>query len=437
VNFAILYRYQWLLIKLPIALSAGLSAIAIWYWIWPMPPSYLRISTASTDGAYYLHAQRYKEKFAANGVRLDILTSAGSLDNLGRLRASDPAADLAFLQGGFGYLGASVSSTDAGKVQTLANVDIEPVWIFSLDHDIESLDQLAGLRVAIGPEGSGSRIVAVRLLEQARMGRGSVRLSSLAGGQAAAALREKQVDVVIMVAGTDASVVKTLLGVPGIRLANLRKSAAITERNPYLETRLLAQGTLAPTVPPRDIAMLTTSASLVSRESLHPALKKLAVQIASQTHGGSGIFHRAGDFPSLRRIDFPTAPEARAALLRGPGLLERLLPFWWAQIAERLLLIVLPAGLLALWLMRLVPAVLRWSLQSRVNRWYGELKFIENDLSRSSPTGMDITRFVARLSEIDRAMMAFSAPKDLMTRCFTLHHHIEFVRMRLHDVRGR
>jgi uncharacterized protein len=241
----------------------------------------------------------------------------------------------------------------------------------------------------------------------------------------------------MLIAAPDADFVQLLLGWPGMKLANLHRSAAITERNPYLETRLLAQGTLDANLPLRDMTMLTTSASLVARESLHPALKRLAIQIAVQSHGGAGLFHRAGDFPSLRQIDFPTAPNARAALLHGPDALERMMPFWWAQIAARILLIVLPAILVALWLMKMVPAALRWSLQSRVNRWYGELKFIENDLSKTSPTGMDIGRFVARLDAIDRQMMTFDAPRELMTRCFTLHHHIAFVRLRLQDLRGR
>ena len=87
--------------------------------------------------------------------------------------------------------------------------------------------------------------------------------------------------------------------------------------------------------------------------------------------------------------------------------------------------------------MRLIPAYVRGILEGRINRWYGELKFIENDLRQASPSGLDFTRFVARLNLIDQAMMNFAAPKELMTRSFTLHHPIEFVRLRLHGLRRR
>ena len=70
----------------------------------PMPPSHLSIATASPDGAYYLHAQRYAELFSDHGVNLDIQTSAGSQQNLELLRSADRLTDLAFVQGGLAIL---------------------------------------------------------------------------------------------------------------------------------------------------------------------------------------------------------------------------------------------------------------------------------------------------------------------------------------------
>ena len=228
-----------------------------------------------------------------------------------------------------------------------------------------------------------------------------------------------------------------MLNGPDIQMANLYKSAAIIKRNPYLETSLLAQDALGSAIPEHDIVMLTISTGPVARETLHPALKKLAIAVAMEASNNGGLFHRAGDFPSLRRIDFPTAPMARATLTNGLPWHERLLPFWWAQFAERLVLLVLPVALVAMWLMRRIPDYLRWVLQSRVNRWYGELKFIENDLTQQAVSGLDLTRFLSRLNSIDSAVLAFHCPKDLMARCYTLHQHIEFVRQRLYRMRGR
>ncbi|MGB4118259.1 MAG: TAXI family TRAP transporter solute-binding subunit [Polaromonas sp.] len=432
-----LYQRKWLYIRLPVT-ALALAVIAwLWLFVYPMPPDKLSISTAGKDGAYDLQAQQYAQNFAAHGIRLDVQTSEGSQENLERLRSASEPSDLALMQGGFGYLGATTENRELSRIETLANINIEAVWLFSINRSITSINQLQGLRVAVGPERSGSRKVALKLFEQAKIDLKDITLSKQTGTDAVRALQQGMVDVVFFVASRESSTVQSLLKIPGIQLASLAKTAAIVERNPYLEASLLPQSTLDVRVPSRDTAMLTMSTSLVARQGLHPALKRLATAVTMEVHHAGGLFHRAGDFPSLRRIDFPTAPHTRYTLAQGLPLHERLLPFWWAQLAERLVLLVLPVVLLALWLVLRIPHYVRWVLQNRVNRWYGALKFIENDLSQEKVSGLDMARYLVSLNNIDKAVLAFHCPKDLMARCYTLHQHIEFVRQRLYRMRGR
>jgi uncharacterized protein len=430
------YRKKWLYVRLPIALAAVVAATLIWVLAFPLAPTQLTISTAGQGGAYYRIAERYAERFAAHGVTLNIKSSAGSGQNLERLNSADQPVDLALMQGGMGYLGALAGSKERSRVETLANVDVEAIWLFSKGFAIESLSQLTGLTVAVDSDGSGSRKVALMLFDQARLSSKDVTLSPVSGLAAVEALASGKVDAVLMVSPSNSRTVLAMLQVQGIQIGSLRRAAAIVERNPYLEQTLLTQGALDTRFPSRDISVLTTPASLVARQALHPSLKRLATSVAADVHTPGGTFHRPGDFPALRRIDFPVAAQARSTLSKGLPFHEQWLPFRWAQIAERLVLIVLPISLLALWLMRVLPGYLRWALESRVNRWYGELKFIENDLG-SETSGIDLTRFLQRLNAIDKALLAFSCPKDLMARCFMLHQHIEFVRQRLYKMRGR
>jgi uncharacterized protein len=437
VRISWIYQRKWLLIKLPVACVA-LAVIAwLWLFVYPMPPDRVSITTAGKDGAYHRMAQQYAEVFARHGVALDVQTSQGSQENLDRMRDMSLPPGLALIQGGFGYSGSHSAKRERSHVETLANVTTEALWIFSLNRSITSLDQLQGLRVAVGAEKSGSRKVALKLFEQARMAPKDLTLLPYMGLESVEALRQGKVDAVLMVMPRDSSTLQAMLNVPGIQLASLQKTAAIIERNPYLEATLLPKGALDGRLPAKDTVMLTAPASLVTQDKLHPALKRLAIATAMEVNNNGSLFHRAGDFPSLRRIDFPSATVARSTLANGLRWHERVLPFWWAQLAERMVLLVLPVLALSLWLMQRIPDYMRWALQSRVIRWYGELKFIENDLSRQLVSGIDLTRHLSRLNSIDSAIVAFHCPKDLMARCYTLHQHIEFVRQRLYRMRGR
>jgi uncharacterized protein len=264
-------------------------------------------------------------------------------------------------------------------------------------------------------------------------------VSESTGLDAVKALTNDTIDAVIFVASPDAPLVTAMLAAPGVHLVALKRSAALLERIPYLEPRLVAKGMLTPNglQPEQDSVMLTTIASVVVSENLHPALKRLTASVARQVHSNASLFHKAGYFPNLKRIDFPSAPDARSTLQHGLPWIEQHLSVTAAQWVWRLLLIGLPLALLCWAICYLVPAFMHWTIESYVNRWYGELKFIEHDLETSKLSGLDFAKHNIQLRAIDLAVKQFDAPPEFMKRLFMLQKHTDFVRQKLYIQRGR
>lgn len=434
-----LYRRRWLLIRLPILVVVVFMAAMAWRWFYPLPPDQITISTGQTDGAYLRHAQAYRLAFARHGIDLVVLDSPGSATNLQRLQSKPPQTDLALVQGGFGWSSASGTPRDAAAVQTLGSVGIEVLWLFSRDQTLTSFQELVGKRVAAGPEGSGHRALLLRLLRQQQVPLDQIALSELSGIAARDALLRQEVDAVFMVAAPSAPGVTALLAAPGVVLSPLRQASALSGRNTYLESRLLPQDSLGPGQPARDTPVLTTPTHLLTRQDLDPALKRITTAVAVEVHSAVDPFFRAGEYPALRFSDFPTAPEARQVLnqgLRGP---EAWLPFWTAQVLQRLLVIGVPMGALAWLLAYLVPTWVRKRLENRVTQWYGELRFIENDLATNAVnlSGMDLSRIHGRLNTMEVAIVEHGLPTELAHRCYTLRQHVAFVRQRVLECRGR
>lgn len=113
------------------------------------------------NGAYYAYAKRYAELLAANGITLEIQTSAGSVENLERVKKGD--ADIAFIQGG---IQEELEDNDESSLRSLGSVAFEPVWVFYRnEYRLDKLYQLSDRRIAVGEEGSGIRGLALQLLE--------------------------------------------------------------------------------------------------------------------------------------------------------------------------------------------------------------------------------------------------------------------------------
>ena len=53
-------------------------------------------------------------------------------------------------------------------------------------------------------------------------------------------------------------------------------------------------------------------------------------------HGGAGWFQNKGDFPNPRDTERPLAREAQRFYANGPPVLQRYLPFWAANLVDRM-----------------------------------------------------------------------------------------------------
>ena len=86
------------------------------------PPKVLRFASGSSWGAYNKFAREYKELLAEEGIRIEVIETHGSRDNMRLL--SEGKADIAFVQGGI------LPKDKDVKLQCLGSVYFEPLWVF-------------------------------------------------------------------------------------------------------------------------------------------------------------------------------------------------------------------------------------------------------------------------------------------------------------------
>jgi TRAP-type uncharacterized transport system substrate-binding protein len=418
--------------RLPLlaATVAALLVGAAWWvsGIWsPTPPRTVGMATGPEGSAYARLGTRYRAILARAGVELQLQATAGALENLARLREPASGASVGFVQAG------TTSPEDSPGLVSLGTVFYEPLWLFHRGLDTRrGFAALRGKRLSIGPQGSGTRALALRLLALGGIDERSARLLALSPEQAADALVQGRIDLAAILTSWDAPVVQRLLTAPGIELGSYPRADAHLALNPYLSKLVLPEGVadLARDIPPTDVTLLAQKASLVVRKDLHPAIQYLLLEAASEVHSRPGLFQRAGQFPAPEAIDLPLGEDALQYYKSGRPFLQRYFPFWVAALAERALILLLPLVAILYPLLRSLPGLYASTVRWRIYRHYGELKLLElemDGLAAAEGTG-DLG---GRLDELEKRASRLRVPTPYAWLAYTLRHHIHLVRERL------
>ncbi|HSD52017.1 MAG TPA: TAXI family TRAP transporter solute-binding subunit, partial [Candidatus Methylomirabilis sp.] len=367
---------------------------------------------------------RYSQVLAADKVRLEVVHTAGSVENLGLLQSTKDGADVAFVQGGIG------DPDSQPSLRSLGSLFYEPLWVFvRAEVPARRLADLRRRRLAVGPEGSGTRALALELLRANRIPDNPTLWLPLGGAEAVEALLRGSVVAAFFVTAKPLPTLEPLIRSPAIRLMDFDQADAYLRRFRYLAKVTLPAGLLsfAPDIPPRSITLLAPPATLVARSDLHPAIVDLLLGAATAVQGPGQLFEGPGQFPSAQHVSFPLSEDAERYLRRGPTFLRRHLPFWVATFVERMLVLLIPVITLLIPIMRIAPPVYRWQVRSKIIRWYRDLHDIEERTRRAvRPEEQEESR--RRLAEVEQQVGQVVVPANYADSLYQLRLHIQFVK---------
>jgi hypothetical protein len=460
-----------------IVLTVSLLVLAYW-WLDPNPPKRVTLATGPAQSAYEEFGKRYASILAQDGIEVVLLPSQGSADNLQMVRAGQ--ADLGFVQGGTSEL----QPDDEENLESLGSLFVEPVWLFYREDAarkrpaasppgarsaapparetasvgasgrsdgpprarpapsggsaareaasvgaITSLTQLQGWRVNTGTPGSGIPNLMNKLLASNKVDPASLTISELEQTPATMALLAGELDAIVFASAPESLMVQMLLQTPGIALMDFPQSEAYSRRFAFLSPVVLPRGVvdLAANVPPRDVRLVAPTTALISHKDTHPALLQLFVQAGNTLHGGSGWFKRAREYPNLLNNELPISAEAERSIKNDKPFLQRYLPFWVANLVERMWLVMGIIIAVMLPLSRILPPLYEFRVRSRIFRWYGQLREIESHID----SGNHPQAVLEELGDLEARAEKIAVPLSYTDELYALRANIHLVRKKL------
>jgi hypothetical protein len=420
----------------PVAALAVALLVLAYLWLDPAPPKRVTLATGPAQSAYDEFGKRYRKALAANGIEVVLLPSQGSSDNLRLLR--EGKADLGFVQGGSN----SRATAEESGLESLGSLFMEPIWLFYREEaarkvtptaTLSSLTQLQGLRLNVGTAGSGVPRLMDKLFDANKIDTRRIAISQLEETPATVAFLGGELDAVVFASAPESLMVQMLLQTPGVKLMDFAQSEAYSRRFRFLAPVVLPRGVvdLARDLPPADLRLVATTTALLTREKTHPALLQLFAQAARRIHGPAGWFNRAGAFPNIEHSEYPVSREAERAIQGGQPFLQRYLPFWLANLVERMWLALGIIIAILLPLSRIVPPLYQFRIRSRVFRWYGQLRAIENQM-QAQP--VDPAHLAEQLDALDEKAGRISVPLSYADELYALRNNINLVRRKLENL---
>lgn len=407
----------------------AIICVAIFTFFNSATPTTITIATGEEGSVFQRNALKYKKILAREGVDLILLPSNGSIDNLNKLADKRVNVDVGYVQSGI------AEGINIDKLMTLGSVGYQPLMIFYRGESKHLISDFEGQRLNIGEPGSGTRSLALNMLkENGILPGGSTLLIKKPGKDTVADLLEDRLDA-IFVMGDSASLelMKTLVKTPGINIFNFNQADGYTRRIKYLHKLVLPEGSinLGKNIPVNDLNLIAPSVELIARDSLHPALSDLLLDVAQEVHGSASMFVKSGEFPNLSTQEYRISPDAIRYYKSGKSFLYRDFPFWMASFINRVLVVIVPLLLILIPAVKLAPSIYRWKIQLAIYPFYKALLELERDAFGQALNEEKREQIMHKLDELEVKLSKIKIPAAFADMFYGLRGHINFVRTRL------
>ena len=241
-----------------------------------------------------------------------------------------------------GFVAQDLKNAQFKNVEALGSLILEPLFIFyRKDLELNSLADFKGLKVGIGPENSGTRLLAETILNLYGVNDENTTFIEQTHSIHFDMMEKGKLDIGFFLLPANNQFVFKLGTNPNLKIFSLTNSKAISRRFDYLYPEIVQAGgfDLRNNIPLEDIQVVSLPVDLVAKKSLDPSIVVAISLILKEEFKEPNIISDASSFPSMKYIKNLEVNKRAKEIIEMPfgslPFLYKYLPFKFAAFIDK------------------------------------------------------------------------------------------------------
>ena len=253
------------------------------------------IEAGPIGGFFHTSAETIKNKLKEKNINAIVINREDTLKIIDDVNDPKSKVDI-------GFIAQDLNEIKYKNVTSLGSIILEPLFIFHRkDISAKSPADFKGLRVAVSPVNSGTRVVTEQILEIYGVNELNTKFYPYTLSESANALKDGTIDVAFFLQPANNKTISELGKNPKLKVMSLNQAVALTRKFNYLYSATIYAGgfDLKNNIPEEDVKVIATPVTIVAKNNLPQSVVSAISLILKEEFRNPNIVSDTGAFPTM------------------------------------------------------------------------------------------------------------------------------------------
>lgn len=268
----------------------------VYIFIQEIKPKIIIIEAGPVGGFFDTSAHTIKKRLKEKNIEVTVINREDTLNIIEDVNDLKSKVDI-------GFIAQDLKGKKYKNINSLGSIILEPLFIIARkDVKIKSLVDLKGLKVAVSPVNSGTRIVAEKILAIYGVNEFNSKFYPYSLIESANALKAETVDVAFFLQPANNKIIEELGKNKKLKIFSLNESSALSKKYNYLYPSQIDKSgfDVINNLPEVDIKVISVPVTLIAKKNLNPSIVTLISLILKEEFRDPNLVSDAGTFPTMQ-----------------------------------------------------------------------------------------------------------------------------------------